>query len=75
MISVYYYPYITDEQAKEEGGSMTCPMSHGQEVAKSGDFPGRPGVGTLHSKVVAYGFDPWLGELESHMFLILKTKT
>ena len=69
MISVYYYPYITDEQAKEEGGLMTCPMSRGQEVAKSRGFPGRPGVGTLPSKVVGCGFDPWLGELESHMFL------
>ena len=46
---------------------MTCPMSHGQEVAKSRDFPGRPGVGTLPSKVVGCGFDPWLGELESHV--------
>ena len=47
MISVYYYPYITDEQAKEEGGSMTCPMSHGQEVAKSISYSRSSGLGSI----------------------------
>ena len=43
MISVYYYPCITDEQAKEEGGSMTCPV--GKKWQSQGTFLVVQGLG------------------------------
>lgn len=44
VISVYYYPYVTEEQAKEEGGSVICPVSHGRDVAESRFKPRGPAL-------------------------------